>query len=213
MATRASTTAQRTARPVRRRVWGVALAGLDLGASFTNVPGGTANWTFTDVTGNYNDASGTAAIVINKADATIMVTATPASTTARRTARRVRRRVCGGVDAARGLNLGASFTNVPGGTANWTFTDVTGNYNDAERHGRDRDQQGERDGRGQRLHRASTTARRTARRARRRAWRSEALAGLDLGASFTNVPGGTANWTFTDVTGNYNDAERHGARS
>ena len=34
------------------------LAGLDLGASFTNVPGGTANWTFTDVTGNYNNKSG-----------------------------------------------------------------------------------------------------------------------------------------------------------
>ena len=34
------------------------LAGLDLGASFTNVPGGTANWTFTDVTGNYNNISG-----------------------------------------------------------------------------------------------------------------------------------------------------------
>src|SRR5204863_5703133 len=32
-----------------------------------------------------------------------------------------------------------------------------------------------------------------------------ALAGLDLGATFTNVPGGTADWTFTDQTGNYND--------
>ena len=44
------------------------------GDSFTNVPGGTANWTFTDVTGNYNNATGTAAIVINKANATINVT-------------------------------------------------------------------------------------------------------------------------------------------
>ncbi len=44
------------------------LAGLDLGASFTNVPGGTANWTFTDVTGNYNDEGGSVAIVISKAD-------------------------------------------------------------------------------------------------------------------------------------------------
>jgi galactose oxidase-like protein/Kelch motif protein len=43
------------------------LAGLDLGASFTNVPGGTANWTFTDVTGNYNNKSGSVAIVINTA--------------------------------------------------------------------------------------------------------------------------------------------------
>ena len=41
-----------------------ALAGLDPGSSFTNVPGGTASWTFTDVTGNYNDTSGSVAIVI-----------------------------------------------------------------------------------------------------------------------------------------------------
>jgi hypothetical protein len=54
-------------------VQGEALAGLDLGASFTNVPGGTANWTFTDMTGNYNDANGSVAIVINKADATLDV--------------------------------------------------------------------------------------------------------------------------------------------
>ena len=45
------------------------LAGLDLGASFTNVPGGTAHWTFADVTGNYNDTAGDVAIVISKADA------------------------------------------------------------------------------------------------------------------------------------------------
>src|SRR5262249_49906728 len=30
----------------------------------------------------------------------------------------------------------------------------------------------------------------------------ETLEGLALGDSFTNVPGGTAVWTFTDVTGN-----------
>ena len=46
---------------------GVNLTGLNLGASFTNVPGGTASWTFTDATGNYNNTSGTAAIVISKA--------------------------------------------------------------------------------------------------------------------------------------------------
>ncbi|CAA9358363.1 MAG: filamentous haemagglutinin family outer membrane protein, partial [uncultured Chloroflexia bacterium] len=41
-----------------------ALSGLNLGASFTNVPGGTANWTFTDATGNYNNATGSVGIVI-----------------------------------------------------------------------------------------------------------------------------------------------------
>jgi hypothetical protein len=111
-------------------VKGETLAGLDLGASFTNVPGGTANWVFTDATGNYNNAKGSAAITIGKADATIAVegyegkydgAAHGATGTAK------------GVDgkALAGLDLGASFTNVPGGTANWKFTDVTGNYNNA----------------------------------------------------------------------------------
>src|SRR5690606_35324916 len=45
---------------------------LDLGASFTNVPGGTASWTFTGGT-NYEDESGTAAIMINKANALVSV--------------------------------------------------------------------------------------------------------------------------------------------
>ena len=39
---------------------------------FTNVPGGTASWVFTDVTGNYNDESGSAAIVISQADAPVV---------------------------------------------------------------------------------------------------------------------------------------------
>ena len=42
------------------------------GRDFTDVPGGTANWTFTGGT-NYNDQSGDAAIVINKANATVTV--------------------------------------------------------------------------------------------------------------------------------------------
>ena len=46
-------------------VGGAVLSGLNLGASFTNVPGGTAHWTFTDATGNYNNASGDVAITIS----------------------------------------------------------------------------------------------------------------------------------------------------
>ena len=103
---------------------------MNLGATFTNVPGGTATWTFTDATGNYNNASGTAAIVIDKANATVVVDgytgayngvahgATGSATGVQH-------------EALAGLNLGASFTNVPGGTANWTFTDATGNYTNA----------------------------------------------------------------------------------
>jgi len=47
-----------------RGVDGGALGGLDLGSSFTNVPGGVANWTFTDSTGNYNSANGSVNINI-----------------------------------------------------------------------------------------------------------------------------------------------------
>ncbi|MFC4815810.1 hypothetical protein, partial [Flavobacterium sp. GCM10023249] len=52
-------------------VGGVALTGLDLGASFTDVPGGTAHWTFSNP--NYEDESGDVSIMINKADANITV--------------------------------------------------------------------------------------------------------------------------------------------
>ncbi|MEB2783918.1 T9SS type A sorting domain-containing protein, partial [Algoriphagus persicinus] len=52
---------------------GETLAGLSLGASFTNVPGGIANWTFIDETGNYNDDAGSVPIVIGKAATTMTV--------------------------------------------------------------------------------------------------------------------------------------------
>ena len=45
---------------------------LDLGASFTNAPGGTANWSFAG-NGNYNSANGSVAIVINKATANVQL--------------------------------------------------------------------------------------------------------------------------------------------
>jgi Ca2+-binding RTX toxin-like protein len=45
---------------------------LTLGTSFTNAPGGMASWTFTGGT-NYTDQSGTAAIVINKANLALTV--------------------------------------------------------------------------------------------------------------------------------------------
>jgi hypothetical protein len=108
------------------------LEGLDLGASFTDVPGGTADWTFTDVTGNYNDDEGSVEIVIDKADATCTVTPYsvvfdnhPHTATGS----------CLGVMAENlaGLDLsGTTHTDVGTYLADpWTFTDVTGNYNDA----------------------------------------------------------------------------------
>jgi hypothetical protein len=100
---------------------------LDLGATFTNAPGGTANWTFTGGD-NYVSESGSVQIVINKADATVSVSGytgtydgNPHGATGAATG-------VGGV-ALPGLNLGDSFTNVPGGTANWTFEGGT-NYED-----------------------------------------------------------------------------------
>ena len=184
-------------------VKGEPLNGLDLGANFTNVPGGTAHWTFTDVTGNYNNTSGDAAIVISKADATVSVSGyTGVYDGAAHGASGTAKGVKG--EPLNGLDLGANFTNVPGGTAHWTFTDVTGNYNNtsgdaaiviskADATVSVSGYTGVYDGA---AHGASGTA---------KGVKGEPLNGLDLGANFTNVPGGTAHWTFTDVTGNYNN--------
>jgi len=52
---------------------------LNLGASFTDVPGGTAHWTFAGNT-NYASASGDVAITITKAPSTTTVTCPPSET-------------------------------------------------------------------------------------------------------------------------------------
>jgi hypothetical protein len=95
-------------------------ASLNLGLTFTNVPGGMAHWTFAGGT-NYNDASGDVAIVITKATATISVNGftgvydgNPHGATGTATG-------VGGANLNASLNLGATFTNVPGGIAHWTF--------------------------------------------------------------------------------------------
>ena len=103
---------------------------LNLGASFTNAPGGTATWTFLGGT-NYTDQSGTAAIVINKANAVVTVTGFTGTynAAAHGATGTVTGVDAGGAAVGSSLNLGASFTNAPGGTANWVFTGGT-NYND-----------------------------------------------------------------------------------
>ena len=45
---------------------------MTLGQPFTNVPGGTRDWTFAG-NGNYNPKSGSVEIVITKADAVVKV--------------------------------------------------------------------------------------------------------------------------------------------
>jgi hypothetical protein len=107
------------------------LTGLDLGASYTNVPGGKANWSLTDTTGNYNNASGSVNIVISKADA--VCTVTPYKVEYDKKAHTATGS-CLGVDdeVLAGLVL-SSTSHTAIGTYNdsWAFTDVTGNYNDA----------------------------------------------------------------------------------
>jgi hypothetical protein len=101
---------------------------LSLGDSFTDAPGGTARWTFAGNAG-YNAAEGTAAITINRADAVIAVsgytgTYDGAAHGATGTATGVNGENLGGL-----LDLGASFIDVPGGTATWSFGGT--NYNSA----------------------------------------------------------------------------------
>ena len=99
---------------------------LDLGATFKDVPGGTAHWSFTG-NGNYNDQSGDVAIVISKADATCTISGYTGVYDA---AYHGASGSCSGIggESAGSLDLGATFKDVPGGTANWAFTG-NGNYN------------------------------------------------------------------------------------
>jgi len=105
---------------------------LDLsGTTHTNANSYNDSWTFTDSTGNYNNASGTVNDVIGKASATITVT--PYSVTydgnahtASGTAVGVKNENLSGLDLA-----GTTHTNANHYTDSWTFTDSTGNYNSA----------------------------------------------------------------------------------
>src|SRR6185436_4619449 len=113
---------------------GEALAGLNLtGTTHTNAGDYPADpWTFTDVTGNYYNASGSVHDHINKATATIVVTGYTVTYdgdphTASGSATGVKG------EALAGLNLGGTtHTNAGDYLADpWTFTDVTGNYYNA----------------------------------------------------------------------------------
>jgi hypothetical protein len=179
---------------------------LDLsGTTHTNAGNyATDAWTFGGNT-NYNSTNGTVADKINQADA--VCTITPYSAVYDGAAHKASGS-CTGVDAgatAAGgtLDLGASFTNVPGGTATWHFTGGT-NYRDQSdtvaititKANATFDVQGYSGAYDGAAHGATGTAKGVL---------TETLAGLDLGMSYTNVPGGTAHWVFTDVTGNYNN--------
>jgi len=187
-------------------VGGVDLSGsLNLGSSFTNVPGGTAHWAFTGGT-NYLDENGDVAIVISKADATIVITPYDVTYdgnphTATGTAAGVKGESLSGLDLS-----GTAHTNAGDyPTDAWTFKEVAGNYKDTSGTVHDSISKadativvngytGVYDGD---AHGATGTA---------TGVKGEDLSGsLNLGDSFANVPGGTAHWTFTGGT-NYDDA-------
>jgi hypothetical protein len=110
---------------------GADLSGLlSLGESFANAPGGTAQWSFAG-NANYHSATGAVAIVIETVSATVNVAGS--SGVYDGTARGATGTAIGvlGENLAAFLNLGATFVNVPGGTAHWTFSGNP-NYNAAE---------------------------------------------------------------------------------
>ena len=178
------------------------LTGLSIDpTTYTDVPGGSVHWTFTNA--NYNDDSGDATVTINKADATVTVNgytgvydAAPHGATGTATG-------VGGVDLSAGLNLGATFADVPGGTAHWAFTGGT-NYNN---------QNGDAS---IVINKADATvtvsgytgvydaAPHAATGTATGVGGVDLSAGLNLGATFADVPGGTAHWAFTGGT-NYNN--------
>jgi predicted extracellular nuclease len=117
-----------TATGSARGVNGESLSGLDLTGT-THTDAGTYNdpWTFTDVTGSYNNTSGTVNDSISQANALITVNGYSGVYDGA---------AHGATGSAMGVNsedlisllsLGATFTNVPGGTAHWTFAGNT-NY-------------------------------------------------------------------------------------
>jgi len=107
-------------------VGSVVLGGLDLGASFTDVPGGTAHWTFSGGT-NYNDQSDDASIALSQASSTTTVTC-PTSVVYNGSAQTPCTATATG---AGGLSVSVSIThtnNVNVGTANANAT-YTGDVN------------------------------------------------------------------------------------
>ncbi len=122
-----------TATGTAKGILGEDLTGLDLSGTTHTIAGifnGDA-WTFTDVTGNYNDTSGTVTDDITKADAVCTITG---YSVLHDGSAHTATGSCLGVDASVlvGLDLSGTTHTIAGifnGDA-WTFTDVTGDYND-----------------------------------------------------------------------------------
>src|SRR3989475_764292 len=176
---------------------------LHLGSSFTNVPGGTAHWTF-DGDINYKPASSDVSITISQADAVINVSGFTGIYDGGARGATVAAKGVKLEDLSSLVHLGSSFTNVPGGTAHWTFdgdinykpasSDVSITISQADAVINVSGFTGIYDGN---AHGATGSA---------KGVKLEDLSSLlHLGSSFTNVPGGTAHWTFDGNT-NYKPA-------
>ena len=179
------------------------LSGLSLGASFTNVPGGTASWSLPQST-NYSAASGTAAIVITKATPICDIAGFdgPYDATAHGATGS-----CEGVDGSDldGLLLGSTFTDVPGGTAYWSLPESANHTGAASSVAID-------------LSPVAATCTVTGYDGAYTATAhgatgsctgidGESPGDLDLGDSFTDVPGGLAHWTLTGNDNYLDDAD------
>jgi hypothetical protein len=193
-------------------VLGETLAGLDLtGTTHTNAGDYTDDpWTFTDVTGNYNDITdGTVDDNIDKADAVCTVTGYDVTYDSfAHTATGSCKGVLG--ETLAGLDLtGTTHTNAGDYTDDpWTFTDVTGNYNDIT-DGTVDDNIDKADAvctvtpysviYDHIAHTATGSC---------TGVKGENLTGLNLGGTTHTNPGDYPDdvWAFTDVTGNYNNA-------
>jgi Ca2+-binding RTX toxin-like protein len=119
--------------PTAVDVFGESLSGLVLSVpAHTDAGIYLDTFTFTDMTGNYNNvANGSVISSIAKAEATITVEGyTGVYDAAAHGSTGMVVGVLGDLSAAgASLDLGSSFTNAPGGTAGWTFIGGT-NYND-----------------------------------------------------------------------------------
>ena len=189
------------------------LAGLDLSGTTHTAAGSYTGdpWTFTDVSGNYNDQAGTVDDAIAKAAAdcssitAYSVTYDTFSHTATGT--------CEGVGAdgtLAGLDLSGTTHTAAGSYTGdpWTFTDVSGNYNDQAGTVDDAIAKAAADCSSITAYSVTyDTFSHTATGTCEGVGADGTLAGLDLSGTTHTAAGSYTGdpWTFTDVSGNYND--------
>jgi len=186
------------------------LSGLDLsGTTHTNAGDYLSDpWTFTDVMGNYNNKNGTTHDHIDKANAVIVVT--PYSVTYTGTTHTATGTATGVLsESLSGLDLsGTTHTNAGDYPSDpWTFTDVTGNYNNKNGTTHDHIDKANPNITVTPYNLTYDAGAHTATGVAKGVL-NESLSGLNLSGTTHANPGDylTDPWTFTDVTGNYNNS-------